>query len=242
MTWIKICGNTNLEDAQLAVDAGADAVGFVFYEKSPRNIDPETAREIVKQLPGTVEKVGVFFGQSELDAVNIVDAVGLTAVQHYLPFERPAEPQPCSAVAYSKPICFYVALPAAWILADEDRIKGLAGSFEHWRDSIPPEAREHMPPDLFNTFFLDAGGLGQPGGTGKTFDWEKAAPLVETMQKRVRVVVAGGLNASNVGEAIHILKPYGVDVVSGVEAKPGKKDPKKVRAFVNAVREADKIV
>jgi phosphoribosylanthranilate isomerase len=241
MTWIKICGTTNLEDAQLAVHAGAAAVGFVFYEKSPRNIDPESAREIVQQMPEQVETVGVFFDHSMIDAFKIVESVGLTAMQCYLPLDGPRKQEARSAVAYSKPIRFYVSLPAAWILAEEDRVKGMADSFEHWGESVPPEAREHMRTDSFNTFFLDAGGLGQPGGTGKTFDWEKAAPLVQSMQKKVRVVVAGGLNASNVGEAIRTLKPYGVDVVSGVEAKPGKKDPEKVRAFVRAVHQADKI-
>jgi phosphoribosylanthranilate isomerase len=241
MTWIKICGTTNLEDAHLAVDAGADALGFVFYEKSPRNVGPETARQIVKQLPEHVEKVGVFFNRSMLDATNIVEAVGLTAMQLYLPPDRSNEEGPLAAIAYSKPIRFYMALPADWILAEEDRVKGMTDSFEHWGDSIPSEAREHMPADLFNTFFLDAGGLGQPGGTGKPFDWVKAVSLVQTMQRKVRVVVAGGLNSSNVTEAIHTLQPYGVDVVSGVEARPGKKDPEKLRAFVQAVREADKI-
>ena len=241
MTWIKICGTTNLEDAQLAVDAGTDALGFVFYEKSPRNIDPVVAREIVNQLPETVEKVGVFFSQSQRDAIKILDQVGLTAMQYYLPGDRPTTPGSLATVASSRQFHFYLTLRAAWILASQDRISGIADSFEHWGDSVPPEAREHMPVDWFNTFFLDAGGLGQPGGTGKPFDWAKAVPLVRTMQKKVRVVVAGGLNPGNVKEAIRTLKPYGVDVVSGVEARPGKKDPEKLRAFVQAVREADKI-
>jgi phosphoribosylanthranilate isomerase len=241
MTWIKICGTTNLEDAQLAVDAGAHALGFVFYEKSPRNIDPVVARDIVNQLPETVEKVGVFFNRSMLDAVNIVEAVGLTAMQVYLPPDRSNEEGPLAAVAYSRPIRFYMTLPAGWILAEEDRLKGLADSFEHWGDSVLPEGREHMPADLFNTFFLDASAVGQPGGTGKPFNWAKAVSLVRTMQKKVRVVVAGGLNPDNVKEAIRTLKPYGVDVVSGVEGRPGKKDPERLRAFVQAVREADKI-
>lgn len=240
MTWIKICGTTSLEDAQLAINAGADALGFVFYEKSPRYIDPQTARQIVQQLPENVEKVGVFFGQSHLDALNILEAVGLSAMQYYLRGELLSDAGSRTAVGYAKPIRFYMTLPAAWILDSAERTRGITQSFEHWGDSIPPEAREHMPEDLFNTFFLDAGGLGQPGGAGKPFDWTKASPLVRIMQKKVRVVVAGGLNHSNVAEAIRTLKPYGVDVVSGVEATPGKKDPEKMRAFIQAVREADK--
>jgi phosphoribosylanthranilate isomerase len=241
MTWIKICGTTNLEDAQLAVNAGADAVGFVFYENSPRYVDPGTARQIVQQLPESVEKVGVFFGQSQLDAFNILETVGLSAMQCYLRGGFLSHDTSLAAIGYSKPIHFYMTLPAAWVLESQDRISGIADSFEHWGNSVPPQAREHMPVDLFNTFFLDAGGLGQPGGTGKPFDWVKAVPLVQLMQKKVRVVVAGGLNPGNVKEAIRTLKPYGVDAVSGVEARPGKKDSEKLRAFVQAVREADKI-
>jgi phosphoribosylanthranilate isomerase len=91
------------------------------------------------------------------------------------------------------------------------------------------------------TFVLDSGDLQQPGGTGKTFDWRKAVPLAEGMREGgVKLVVAGGLTAENVAEAMEILKPWGVDVVSGVEARPGKKDPEKVRAFVKAVRDVDR--
>ena len=92
-----------------------------------------------------------------------------------------------------------------------------------------------------DTFVLDSGDLRQPGGTGKTFDWKVALPIAEAMRKGgVKLVVAGGLTPQNVGDAIEILKPWGVDVVSGVESTPGKKDPEKVRAFVRAVREIDR--
>jgi phosphoribosylanthranilate isomerase len=91
-----------------------------------------------------------------------------------------------------------------------------------------------------DAIFLDSGTPQQPGGTGQTFDWEQAAPLVALIGQLTNVVVAGGLTPANVTEAIRILKPWGVDVASGVEAKPGKKDPEKVRAFVAAVRQADK--
>jgi phosphoribosylanthranilate isomerase len=94
---------------------------------------------------------------------------------------------------------------------------------------------------FFQTIFLDSGSLQQPGGTGTVFDWQKAAPIVAQMKQVVRVVVAGGLNPTNVIEAIHVLNPWGVDVSSGVEAKPGKKDPEKVQAFVAAVRQAERI-
>jgi phosphoribosylanthranilate isomerase len=95
--------------------------------------------------------------------------------------------------------------------------------------------------NFFQTIFLDSGTLQQPGGTGVAFDWQKAAPIVERLQRVVRVVIAGGLNPTNVTEAIHILRPWGVDVSSGVESTPGKKDPEKVRAFVSAVRKAEEL-
>jgi phosphoribosylanthranilate isomerase len=246
MTWIKICGITNLEDARTAVDAGADALGFVFWEKSPRRIDPKTARAIVAQLPEGVEKVGVFVDapqESTTDSVmDILNAVHLTALQCHLPFDAAShqrQQKHCGSVGLCG-LKVYPALPAAWIVGDEQRLTGMIESFEHWGEEIPPEVREQMPGDAFGTFFLDAGSTEQPGGTGKTFDWGKAIPLVEAMRSKVKVVVAGGLNPTNVGEAIRILHPWGVDVASGVEARPGKKDPEKVRAFVKAVREADK--
>lgn len=241
MTWVKVCGTTNVEDAKLAVEAGADAVGFVFYEKSPRNIDPESARQIVEQLPDHVEKVGVFFGPSQSRAFEIARTAGLTAVQHYLAGSEGATGVPLRAVTDSRerPVRLYMTLPANWILSDDARMAGMADGFEQWQDGISAEARDQMPSSPL-TFFLDSGGSGQPGGTGIVFDWRKALPLVQTMKKKVRVVVAGGLNPGNVGEAIAVLKPFGVDVVSGVEARPGKKDPERVRAFIDAVREADK--
>jgi len=101
--------------------------------------------------------------------------------------------------------------------------------------------RPAKPEGLFDTFFLDSSSLQKPGGTGRVFDWEKAVWVADGMQERgFRLVVAGGLNPTNVAEAMRILKPWGVDVSSGVEARPGKKDPEKVRAFIAAVRQADR--
>jgi phosphoribosylanthranilate isomerase len=107
------------------------------------------------------------------------------------------------------------------------------------RKNIPPDF--HFPEGIFDTFFLDSGNGQKPGGTGQPFDWRKATPIAEGMrQGGLKLIVAGGLNPGNVAEAIHILKPWGVDVSSGVEARPGKKDPEKVRAFIQAVRNTEK--
>jgi phosphoribosylanthranilate isomerase len=242
MTWIKICGITNLEDALLAVDAGADAVGFVFYEKSPRRVDVETAREIVAKLPERVEKVGVFVEEPP-DALDVYNAVRLTAIQRQRVLGASPGFSSQKAIGlscYWQSPKFYTVLSAPWMLAEEGRLRGVIASFARWGEGIPEETRKMMPSGLFDTFFLDSSTAEKPGGTGISFDWQKAVPLVNAMRAKVKVVVAGGLNPDNVGEAIRTLHPWGVDVASGTEATPGKKDPKKVRAFVEAVRRADK--
>jgi len=240
MTWVKICGITNLEDAQLAVEAGADALGFVFYEKSPRNIQPEVAREIVSALPERVENVGVFVESPCLQSVDIARQVGLTALQNTLRFPLSSDSQQAIGFAgFPRPPKLFISISIADFLEDDDTIRGLARSFLTSRRGVPGQAA--IPDGWFDTFFLDSGTPEQPGGTGKSFDWEKAVPVAEAMREGgLKLVVAGGLTPANVAEAMRILKPWGVDVSSGVEAKPGKKDPEQVRAFINAVREADK--
>jgi len=219
MTWIKICGITNLEDALTALRAGADALGFVFYEKSPRKIEPEAARKIVEELPPTVEKVGVFVNQSEESICALANQVGLSVIQLYGDNEDP-----------------YVADLVRKRLPDLKIVAGI--SMLHPK----PEGWAMMwRADVVHAFLLDSGNSLTHGGTGKTFDWQENRARIEIIATLGRVVVAGGLSAGNVTEAIRILKPWGVDVASGVEARPGKKDPEKVRAFVAAVRSAEKV-
>ena len=227
MTWVKICGTTNLEDALTAVEAGADAVGFVFYDKSPRNISVEMAREIVEKLPGEVEKVGVFAGDSIEGAVETGRQAGFDALQIYLPTYRKSEAEGDlhARATGNGGLRTYLALPVTVFLGAGS--KNVAGF------------RKERPAGVFDTLVLDSGSTQQPGGTGKVFDWHEAAGAVEDLRRHQKIVIAGGLTAANVAEAIGILKPWGVDVVSGVEASPGKKDPEKVRAFVKAVREID---
>jgi phosphoribosylanthranilate isomerase len=221
MTWIKICGITNLEDALAAANAGADALGFVFYKQSPRNIDPEKAREIVAQLPPEVEKVGVFVNSKSSDwIVEVAEQAELTALQLHMGSSFAGRDQVGLDSGNRK---VYLALRAALFLE----------SGTEWKSA-------NLHSSAISAIFLDSGTPQQPGGTGKSFDWQKAALLVEAMTKTTNVVVAGGLNPLNVAEAIRILKPWGVDVASGVEAAPGKKDPKKIQAFIAAVRRTDK--
>ncbi len=220
MTWVKICGMTSLEDALTAVEAGADAVGFVFYEKSPRNISVEAAREIVQKLPAGVEKVGVFVNEAPVRVSAIAEEVGLTAVQfHGDEHEKPE--------MYAIDRRAFLCIPAEWVAVTWQKRGKAIGSLMAF-------------PKNLAAIMLDSGNNGTRGGTGKPFDWREAEMFVSLMSKDTPVVIAGGLTSANVGEAMQILKPWGVDVVSGVEAKPGKKDPEKVRAFVKAVREIDR--
>ena len=228
MTWIKICGITNLEDALVAVEAGADALGFVFYEMSPRNMREEETRRIVEQLPKAVEKVGVFSGHP--DSVGLARRCGFDAMQTCIRrgalsgFPQSSTPEKRSSFKH------YWSLPFS-TFSDE----GIG------RGNLASVATGHAFWSLFDACFIDSGSPEQPGGTGQRFDWIAAVPIFELLNRRTRVVLAGGLTSENVTEAMHILHPWGVDVSSGVEAKPGKKDPEKVRAFIRAVREADRV-
>jgi phosphoribosylanthranilate isomerase len=230
MTWVKICGMTNLEDALTAVEAGADAVGFVFYQNSPRNISVEAAREIVGKLPEGVEKVGVFAGETAETVREVAEKAELTVAQIYPDFgNRLTVPSDrFFERALSRVI---VAVPASQLWHEEsdnpDVIMGFRVS-NRFRDRIA-------------AVLLDSGTSDRPGGTGKKFDWPSMVPMADLMGRLgLRLIVAGGLIPGNVGDAMRVLTPWGVDVASGVEAHPGKKDPEKVRAFVEAVRDADR--
>jgi phosphoribosylanthranilate isomerase len=220
MTWVKICGMTNLEDALVAVEAGADAVGFVFYERSPRYVTVERAREICEKLPNSVEKVGVFVGSSQ--AAEMALAAGVDAMQSYIVVNS-VQPSLGENPPEFRKLRQYLAISYSTLLKT---------SF--------PEQRSAPMSRLADAWFIDSGGAQSPGGTGATFNWKEAVPALESLAQQMRIVIAGGLNAQNVGEAIELLKPWGVDVVSGVEASPGKKDPVKVRGFVRAVRDMDR--
>jgi phosphoribosylanthranilate isomerase len=242
MTWIKICGITNLEDALVAVEAGADALGFVFYEKSPRNVTIERAQAIAERLPQDIEKVGVFVNGSGFGPVDTARSVDLTAIQNTLGFHDSEVPESKMVVAmagFPRPPKLFLAFPARWLQERPERLHELTTRFAHLRrDSADKYASDG---GCFDTFFLDSSTCDQPGGTGTTFDWGKTRAIADRLQEDgLKLVVAGGLTPDNVAEAIRILHPWGVDVSSGVESRPGKKDPEKVRAFIKAVREADK--
>lgn len=219
MTWVKICGITNVEDALTAVDAGADALGFVFYGKSPRCVTQEVVRDIVRRLPANIEKVGVFVDERLEQMEDVAERVALTGLQMHA-----TRPRPEAQRTFTSKTAKYLVLPAD-LIGDENGFDSFT-----WSPGMQ---------NIISAIFLDAGTNSQPGGTGKTFDWQKAARMARALQQDFRIVVAGGLTPTNVTEAMRILTPWGVDVSTGVEARPGKKDPDKVRAFIAGVRRAD---
>lgn len=215
MTWIKICGTTNLEDAQRSMAAGADALGFIFAPSS-RRIDVETAAAIIRHLRGAVESIGVFVNQLPGRVAEIVEQAGLTGVQ--LHGDESAESLPEFRGA----------------LGDRKIIKTL-----HANDLL--DASQKLAAYLaqrgsVDAILLDSGSTQRRGGTGLRFDWQDAKPLAAEIRCAMPLILAGGLNADNVAEAIEWFAPWGVDVVSGVESSPGKKDENKIREFIAAVR------
>ncbi|MFZ1007423.1 MAG: phosphoribosylanthranilate isomerase [Candidatus Sulfotelmatobacter sp.] len=223
MTWVKICGITNLEDALVAVEAGADAVGFVFYEKSPRNIGVEAAREIIEKLPKGVEKVGVFVDLEAQGIREIVVKAGLTAVQLH------GKSSLDSVLVDSRPAIESVKVAKLIATIPDYALHHGTGV------ALSERVREKA-----FAILIDAQVNGESGGTGTKFDWEASRDMVQMLGFVVPVIVAGGLTPGDVAEAMRTFQPFGVDVVSGVEAKPGKKDPEKVRAFVRAVQDAER--
>lgn len=202
MVRIKICGITNLEDALLATGLGANALGFIFYAKSPRSVEPEAAREIIRQLPPFVLSVGVFVDEEAGVVQELAARVGLDWVQ----LHGQESPEYCRSLGRR--------VLKGFRIKDEDSLEEL----QTYRGAV-------------QAFLLDTYKKGQTGGTGETFDWE----LARKAQDYGPIVLAGGLTADNVAQAVAAAQPQAVDVASGVEAAPGKKDPEKLRAFFRAV-------
>jgi phosphoribosylanthranilate isomerase len=209
--WIKICGNTTLEDARLAADAGADAVGFVFAP-SPRRVTAEQATAIVPHLPASLEKIGVFVDAAFNEIAATVETAALTGVQ--LHFD--ADPG--------------VAARLRARFGDRLRILRVV-HFD--AGAALPELDASM-----DGILVDSRTDAAVGGTGKTFDWAYAGKTLFRNARERKLIAAGGLSPDNVAEAIAMLRPWGVDVVSGVETAPGRKDAEKVRAFISNARAA----
>lgn len=213
-TWIKICGITCVEDALKSIEAGADALGFIFAP-SKRRVTQEQAQAIIAELPPEVEKIGVFMNAGAKEIGRVVNEVNLTGIQMHGEGDFPPE--------------VYSSLP-----------KDRRDSLRKIKTVIVQRAFEGMfdflaaVPDVVNTWLFDSG-----AGSGQTFDWRAAR--ADLGERQGQFVIAGGLKPENVCDAICAFKPWGVDVVTGVEREPGSKDPEKLKAFVAAVRRAEKI-
>ncbi len=255
MTWIKICGITNLDDALAAVDAGADALGFVFHPRSPRHVTADAASAITAKLPPQIQKVGVFVHQTVDQIRDTAKQAGLTAVQlhgqqstefsHALfkkllnGGKRPTIFRCYPAKMFDAPADQTVGWdPVAAGLVDPDEAyKGKRVHKIHVAKNGDLFLETHgFRPGVVAGVLLDSSTAQKPGGTGRTFDWERVQPWAGIINSISKLIVAGGLHPGNVQEAIHLLHPWGVDVSTGVEQEPGKKDPRKVRAFIKAVR------
>lgn len=201
MLKIKICGITNVNDALLAVNAGADALGFIFYRKSPRYLTPEAARNIVEQLPPFIATVGVFVNEDKEVIQSTVEKAQLSLVQLH------GDESPSDCIGLSRPVLKAIRV----------------------RDRKDVIAIKNY---TVKGFVLDAYIDGMWGGTGERLDWR----LAKEATQYGCVILAGGLTPVNVGEAVSQVQPFGVDVSSGVESTPGKKDPDKVRSFIVEAR------
>jgi len=201
---VKICGITNLPDGLAAAEAGADALGFMFWDGSPRRVSLETAAGIIRALPPFIIKVGVFVNAPTDLVYRAIGECGLSLLQ----FHGDETPDYC--------LQFGLMSMKAFRIRDAESLRAL-------------------PAYRTEAWLLDAFSAETPGGTGERFDWDLAVHARELGRP---IFLAGGLTPANVGEAVRKVRPYAVDVSSGVESAPGKKDPAKVKAFIQAVRDA----
>jgi phosphoribosylanthranilate isomerase len=223
MTRVKICGVTNLDDARLCVEAGADALGFIFVENTPRFVTPELVAPIVRQLPPFVTPVGIFWDHPAGHVKAVAEACRLRALQFH------GAEQPEDLEGYALPVIKTVKMPAARTIDGMPEYPG--GSFF--------EAFKFQK--VATAVLLDSAARWSEGEERDPIEWASAAAMVAQFSARPtlpRVILSAGLTPETVARAIAVVKPYAVDVNSGVEAKPGRKDPDKVRRFVAAARSA----
>ncbi|MDD2465937.1 MAG: phosphoribosylanthranilate isomerase [Desulfobulbus sp.] len=205
---VKICGMTRLADACCAVNAGVDALGFIFFAKSPRNITPDAARAIIAQLPPLVDTVGVFVGEELNRIKEIATFCGLNTIQ----LHGVETPEYCRELARALPCCRL--------------LKAFRVRAHSTADDIAPYS------DCVQGFLLDTFQKDAEGGTGLVFDWA----LIERLQLKRPFFLAGGLDCNNIRDALHQVKPYGVDANSGLEDAPGVKNHEKIKSLLAQVR------
>jgi phosphoribosylanthranilate isomerase len=206
MVRVKVCGITNLEDALLSAEAGADGLGFNFWPRSKRYIEPDAAASIIAELPPSVTPVGVFVDEEPASIERVARRTGVRGVQ----LHGDESPETASALAAQG----FLVLKA----------------FRVGKGFQPETLRRY---EGVAGFLLDADVRGEKGGTGRTFDWSQA----QAARLYGPILLAGGLTVANVNEAIRQAQPFGVDVCSGVEQAPGRKDHRRLREFVRLARE-----
>jgi len=207
-TKIKICGITNHDDAQAAINNGADAIGFIFVKDSPRYITPADAAAIMFELPPMTSAIGVVQDLAIEDFCNVEQNCPCHTFQLH-------GKEPVDLVQQCGP--------------------GVIKAFKYEEITIKSQLDRWAKVAEIDALLID----GSEGGKGQPFDWQKLTPLLENYNKDI--IIAGGLNASNVAEVIKAIRPYAVDISTGVESKPGIKDHQKIEALCAAVRAADAI-
>jgi phosphoribosylanthranilate isomerase len=227
--FIKICANTNLGDAQFAADLGANAIGFVFAP-SKRHVTAAQVSTIVDKLPPAPDKIGVFATTDPTEIAAAVTAAHLTGVQLHGTFTAATINALHAKFGGDLKLIQTVAYP----IDSLDR----AAADRHFSETL----REAFSEPALWAILVDAAKSGTSGGLGVAFDWAHVAAIVHhtaaTLDKRPRIILAGGLTPDNVASAIATFKPWGIDVASGVEASPGRKDPDRLQAFLRNARAA----
>jgi len=198
---IKICGITNMEDARVASDLGADALGFIFYKESKRNVSPETVKDIISELPPFITKVGVFVNSDLDEILSIKEQTGIDIAQ----LHGDETPEFCGTIPFK--------------IIKVIRIK---------EKSDIGQVAQYSDQDILFDTYSDK----EYGGTGESFNWE----ILKDLSLSKNIILSGGLNSDNVLDAVKIVRPYAVDISSGVECEPGKKDHKKIKKFIEAIK------
>ena len=222
MTRVKICGITNLDDARMAVQAGADALGFIFVENTPRFVTPEQVAPIVRRLPPFVTPVGVFWDHPAGHVKAVVEACGLRAVQ----FHGDEKPEDCQG--YNVPVIKTIKLPPVGTIEGlpEYRVTERFAAFRYWK--------------VVAAYLIDSEARWSEGETREPLEWRMMRMIGAQAppEARLPIILSGGLTVDNVARAVDIVRPYAVDVNSGVEARPGRKDPDRVRRFIAEAKRA----
>jgi phosphoribosylanthranilate isomerase len=221
--WIKICGNTSLADAQHAANSGASAVGFVLAP-SPRHVTVDQIRAISPHLPRNVERIGVFVDATFDEIVSSVYEADLTGVQLHANDDADL---PRRLRAH-----FVAESPSAKI-----SILAVLAFSDDMEPQIQALARDAARDGAIDALLIDSRSPVGHGGTGTRYDWRAAQHFFRKVAPQLRFIAAGGLHPDNVAEAIRTLTPWGVDVATGVEAAPGRKDPARVAAFIRNARD-----